>query len=184
MRRSNLAALVLIAGAGLAVQACKTDGAPAAASEAGKTARAVLNDATGAMKARATISETAAGLSVTVNAAGMAPGDYAFHIHTTGKCDAPDFTTAGGHWNPTMKQHGKDNPAGMHMGDMPNLTIGADGTGTLTTLVPGGKLSSGDMPLFDADGAALMIHAKPDDYKTDPSGAAGSRIACGVVMPG
>jgi len=184
MLRSNLAALVFVAGAGLALQACKTDGSPTVASDAGKTARAALNDASGATKARATIVETAEGLKVTVNASGMAPGEYAFHIHTAGKCDAPDFATAGGHWNPTMKQHGKNNPAGMHMGDMPNLTIGADGTGTLTTTVPGGKLSSGDMPLFDADGAALMIHAKPDDYKTDPAGAAGARVACGVVMPG
>jgi len=182
MRRSNLSALLAVTAGALALSACMSDGGKAPG--AGTTARAALNNASGEMKARATIQETGAGLVVTVNASGMTPGDYAFHVHTTGKCDAPGFTTAGGHWNPAMKQHGKDNPAGMHMGDLPNLTVGADGTGTLTYTIAGGKLSSGDMPLFDADGAALMLHEKADDYKSDPAGAAGARVACGVVMPG
>ncbi|MFW2830609.1 superoxide dismutase family protein [Sphingomonas sp. ID0503] len=166
----------------LALAGCMTDGTKKPA--AGKVAHAALSNASGEIKGRASIQETRDGLVVRLNAEGMEPGIYAFHIHTTGKCDAPKFETAGGHWNPTMKQHGKDNPAGQHMGDMPNLEVKGDGAGELVYTVPGGKLASGPMPLFDADGAALMIHEKADDYRTDPTGAAGGRMACGVVMPG
>ena len=83
-----------------------------------------------------------------------------------------------------MKQHGKDNPAGMHMGDLPNLTVAANGTGTLRAFVPHAMLTGGDMPLLDADGAALVIHAGPDDYMSDPAGNSGGRIACGAITAG
>ncbi|MBU3078458.1 superoxide dismutase family protein [Sphingomonas quercus] len=144
-------------------------------------ATAVLKDASGASKGTATFTETPAGLTVTVAAAGLPAGAKGFHIHMVGKCEGPEFTTAGGHWNPTSHQHGKDNPAGAHMGDMANLTVAANGAGRMTATIPGGKLSSGASPLLDADGASIMIHADPDDYKTDPSGNSGKRIACGVI---
>ncbi|MFX5252908.1 superoxide dismutase family protein, partial [Acinetobacter baumannii] len=83
-----------------------------------------------------------------------------------GKCEAPGFTTAGGHWNPTMHQHGKLNPMGPHQGDLPNLVGGADGRGTLTVTIAGATLEG----LMDADGGAIVIHEKADDLKTDPSG--------------
>lgn len=105
------------------------------------------------------------------------PGNYALHIHTTGKCDAPDFTTAGGHWNPTNKQHGAENPAGAHLGDLPNITFDAAGTGTLEYRITGGDPAV----LMDTDGAAIMLHEKADDMSTDPSGNAGKRIGCGVI---
>lgn len=167
--------------------ACVTLAAAAipAAAEMGMTgkgrAMADLVDAQGAIKGHAMAMQDKDGLHISVHASGLTPGVHAVHVHAIGTCTAPDFKSAGGHWNPTMKQHGRDNPAGMHMGDMPNMTVGADGTGSLETVIAGGMLTGGDMPLLDADGAAIVIHETADDYKTDPAGAAGARIACGVL---
>lgn len=141
-----------------------------------------LLDAQGASKARATLKQQNGSVRVTVSAASMAPGVYAAHVHTTGRCDAPDFTTAGGHWNPTAKQHGRDNPAGAHLGDLPNLQIGANGRGSVSFVIEKAGLNDGPNPMLDADGAAVMIHAAADDYRTDPSGSSGARIACGIVL--
>ncbi len=115
-------------------------------------------------------------MRLTVDATGLLPGARAVHIHDVGKCEGPAFASAGPHWNPTAKQHGRDNPMGAHHGDLPNLLIGTDGRGTMSIDVAG-KISQ----MLDADGAAVMIHADADDYKTDPSGNAGGRIACGVL---
>jgi superoxide dismutase, Cu-Zn family len=106
----------------------------------------------------------------------MPQGTYAAHVHTTGRCDAPDFTTAGSHWNPTASQHGKDNPQGMHKGDLPNLLVGTDGRGTLEYTIAGADVGA----MLDADGASIVIHTGADDYRTDPSGNSGGRMACGV----
>lgn len=171
-----LAAAVAIGGYVTESSALKPDGASGA-----RKATAVLVDAGGAQKATATLTQKRSGLRLVIDATGLPPGLHGVHIHTVGQCTAPDFASAGGHWNPTHKMHGKDNPMGEHMGDLPNLTIGADGTGHLDMTVPGAMLSGGDMPLLDADGAALVIHAAADDYKTDPSGASGGRVACGVI---
>ncbi|MGV3770846.1 MAG: superoxide dismutase family protein [Sphingobium phenoxybenzoativorans] len=164
--------------------ASDNDGAASAASAAppaGPTARAVLMAADGSEKGTAEVVESAAGLTVSIKVMGLPAGTHAAHVHTTGVCTAPDFASAGGHWNPTKHQHGKDNPQGMHMGDMPNILLGADGSGTLEYTIPGAKLTSGDAPLLDADGAAVVIHAAADDMKTDPTGNAGGRLACGVL---
>lgn len=147
-------------------------GAPAAAVP---VASATLHDATGAERGTARIIMRGSAMQLTLNATGLGPGTRGVHIHAVGQCDAPDFKTAGGHWNPTMKQHGRDNPMGAHNGDLPNLTTGGDGTGSVTFDLPGALDD-----LLDADGAAIVIHAAPDDYKTDPSGNSGARIACGV----
>lgn len=144
-------------------------------------ATADLVDAQGQTKGRALLTQGKDGIHVTVRGVGLTPGVHAVHIHTTGVCTGPDFKTAGGHWNPTMKQHGHDNPAGQHMGDMPNMTVAADGTGSLETVITGAMMKGGDMPLLDADGAAVVIHAAADDYKSDPAGNAGGRIACGII---
>jgi len=104
----------------------------------------------------------------------LPPGDHGLHLHTVGRCDGPAFQSAGGHWNPTGKQHGHLNPAGAHAGDLPNLTVSANGRGAINFLATGGALD-------DADGTALVIHAKPDDLRTDPSGNSGDRIACAVI---
>ncbi|WP_157216244.1 superoxide dismutase family protein [Flavisphingomonas formosensis] len=144
-------------------------------------AGAVLSDASGAQKATATLTQMRKGIRLVVDATGLPAGVHGVHLHTVGQCAAPDFASAGGHWNPTHKMHGKDNPMGEHMGDLPNITIGADGVGHLDTMIPNAMLSGGEMPLLDADGAAVVIHATADDYKTDPSGNSGGRIACGVL---
>ncbi len=148
------------------------------------SASATLLGADGASHGTARIEQTTAGLTVSVSATGLTPGVHAVHVHTTGTCTAPDFTSAGGHWNPMGKQHGMDNPNGHHMGDMPNMTVGADGTGTLTYSIAGGMIADGASPLFDADGAAVVVHAKADDNVSDPAGNAGGRIACGVLARG
>ncbi len=128
-----------------------------------------------------TVSEDGAGLVMNINAIGMPAGVHGIHLHEKGLCDGPKFESAGAHWNPAGKKHGRDNPAGAHAGDLANLTVAADGTATVSVPVAGVKMSSGDMMLADADGTALVIHAKADDYKTDPSGDSGDRIACAVV---
>ena len=94
-------------------------------------------------------------------------------------CDGA-FASAGGHWNPTARQHGFDNPQGAHEGDMQNVTVGADSSVMVAVTTRGGTLH-GASGLLDADGAALVVHAGPDDYKTDPAGNSGARVACGVV---
>lgn len=132
----------------------------------------------------ATLSQQADGTRVSATVTGLPPGTYAIHLHTVGKCEAPGFTTAGGHFNPTQKQHGNLNPAGEHAGDLPNITVGDDRRGRLDAVRPGLRLVDGDTPLVDADGGAVLVHASPDDYRTDPSGNAGARIACGVVSHG
>ena len=116
------------------------------------------------------------GTYIRISVEGMPPGDHGLHLHAVGRCDGPAFQSAGGHWNPASKQHGHLNPAGAHAGDLPNLTVSTNGRGAINFLATGGALN-------DADGTALVIHAKPDDYKTDPSGNSGDRIACAVIAP-
>ena len=106
---------------------------------------------------------------------------HGIHVHAVGKCDAPDFMSAGGHFNPTMHQHGLDNPQGSHAGDMTNLTVASDGSASVDYLLKDASLASGANSLFGPDGTALVIHADMDDEKTDPSGNSGARIACGVI---
>ncbi len=122
------------------------------------------------------------GTRVTAKLTGLPQGTYAIHLHAIGQCEGPDFTTAGGHFNPGMKQHGSLNPAGEHAGDLPNIVVGDDRRGSLDALRAGMRLVDGDTPLVDSDGAAIVVHAGPDDFRTDPSGKAGARIACGVVV--
>lgn len=120
------------------------------------------------------------GVSITIAVAGMTPGTHGVHLHMVGACDAPEFTTAGSHLNPGMKQHGSENPAGAHLGDLPNLIVGASGTGTVSATLAGAR-EQVLAQIFDADGTAVVVHANPDDYRTDPSGNSGARIACGVL---
>lgn len=121
-------------------------------------------------------------LTLAVAVTGMGPGEHGFHLHTTGKCEAPDFKSAGGHLNPAGREHGSLNPDGKHLGDMPNLVVGASRTASAEVDL-GADTADLRASLFDADGTAIVIHAEADDYRTDPAGDAGSRIACGVLMP-
>jgi Cu-Zn family superoxide dismutase len=117
------------------------------------------------------------GVMLRIDAAGVPAGQHGVHVHTTGRCDPPGFTSAGPHWNPTDRKHGHRNPAGFHMGDLGNLGVGADGRLVAGLLVPQATIDA----LRDADGAALVLHAKADDEVTDPSGNSGDRIACAVL---
>jgi len=119
---------------------------------------------------------------ILVEATGLPPGPHAVHVHAVGKCDPPDFTSAGPHYNPTGKQHGALNPQGAHAGDLPNLTVAPDGNGRMETTTEQLSLGSGPTTVWDADGSALIIHASGDDFKTDPTGNSGARIACGVLV--
>jgi Cu-Zn family superoxide dismutase len=120
-------------------------------------------------------------LTLTLAAAGISAGAHGVHLHAVGKCEAPAFTSAGPHLNPAMRQHGRDNPAGSHLGDLPNLMVDSSGTGALSIELPGTRAEL-EKALFDADGTALVIHAAADDYRTDPTGNSGGRIACGALI--
>ena len=146
-------------------------------------ASATISNAAGVVMGTATLTPAGNGMRLVVDARGAPAGVHGIHIHTVGRCEGPDFTSAGPHWNPTAMKHGTKGPGGPHMGDLPNITIGADGTGHLDTTVKG-MLTGGATPLMDADGAAVVIHATADDYMTDPSGNSGGRIACGVINAG
>lgn len=153
----------------------------ATAQDAGQRAGAELRKADGQAVARATVEPDGNGLRLRIEATGLPAGNYGAHIHMAGRCEAPDFASAGAHWNPTSRQHGRENPQGPHMGDLPNLVVGANGTGSLSFDIPHATLRGGEHALLDADGAAVVVHASPDDYRTDPSGNSGARIACGVL---
>jgi superoxide dismutase, Cu-Zn family len=141
-------------------------------------AQADLRTADGRDAGKAVAEEIDGKIRVIVEVQGIAKGVHGAHVHTVGKCEAPDFASAGPHWNPTQHQHGKENPAGPHAGDMPNLDVGDDGTDRTIFMLPAGSFEQ----LMDQDGAAFVVHATADDYKTDPSGNSGGRIACGVFQ--
>ena len=143
-------------------------------------ARAQARGPSGSAVAEAIVVEAADGLRVRVTATGLAPGAYGAHIHAVGRCDPPGFESAGPHWNPTDREHGMQNPQGPHLGDLPNLMVGENGEGSFELRIPGARLGGGARSMLDADGAALVIHAGADDYRTDPSGNSGARIACGA----
>lgn len=152
-----------------------------AARPQGPDPRVLLVAADGSPRGSATMIQVHGGVSVTVDAANLPPGIHGAHIHAVGRCDPPDFTSAGPHWNPTGRQHGRHNPEGAHMGDLPNLEVGPDGRASMEFEIPGGWVRRGQMPVLDGDGAALVIHANRDDDRTDPSGNSGARIACAVL---
>lgn len=131
-----------------------------------------------------TVQLIANGSEVTLVAAvtGVSPGLHGFHLHSVGRCAGPDFTSAGGHLNPLGKQHGSASPGGRHVGDLPNIEVRPSGSGSLTAVLPGTRDQVAAW-IFDADGTAVVIHAQADDYRTDPTGNAGGRVACGVLKP-
>jgi Cu-Zn family superoxide dismutase len=150
----------------------------------GQTAMATLFAADGSPRGRVQATDTGGAIRLMITGEGLPAGSHGVHIHMTGNCTPPDFSSAGGHWNPTGREHGKNNPQGMHMGDLPNLLIGTDGRGSLEITIADASVSDGSNPLLDADGAAMVVHAGPDDLMTDPSGNSGGRIACGVFAAG
>lgn len=125
------------------------------------------------------------GVKVTLALSGLPAGAHGIHIHSVAKCEAPKFESAGSHFNPTNKEHGKLNPNGYHLGDLPNLEVGEDGTVDLNFLAEGVTLQkNAENSLMDGEGTSLVIHEAADDYKTDPAGNSGARIACGAIQSG
>lgn len=128
------------------------------------------------------LEETDGGVRILLDAANLPKGTHAIHIHETGACEKPDFESAGGHFNPTNASHGTEHEKGAHAGDLPNIEVAEDGTIKEELLAKGVTLKMDqENTLFDSDGSALVIHEKADDYKSQPSGDAGDRIACGEI---
>jgi Cu-Zn family superoxide dismutase len=146
-----------------------------------KSAHANIVNAQGQTIGTAKIVAAKEGIKVEVRVAQLAPGLHGIHIHNVGKCEGPDFVSAGPHLNPNMKKHGKDNPDGLHAGDLLNIEVKADGTAKATLQDAMVTLGDGPNSVFHDGGTAIVIHAKEDDYKTDPAGNSGPRIACGVI---
>ena len=156
-----------------------------AQTKAAKKKTVELKDAKGNDVGTATIVSKGPGVEVKLDLKDLPPGVHAVHFHQKAMCDAPDFKSAGGHFNPTSKQHGFDNPQGHHAGDMMNSTVKENGTAKATVKDEEVVLGTGSEPnsLLSNGGSSIMVHAKADDYKTDPSGNSGDRIACGAITP-
>ena len=145
---------------------------------------AEVRNAQGMNVGQALLRESKEGVLVIVRLEKLPAGLHAIHIHAVGKCEGPQFTSAGGHFNPQQKKHGLKAPDGHHAGDLPNLWITDAGAGRFEAVTNAVTLGPGNHSLFDTDGSALVIHAADDDYKTDPAGNAGDRIACGTIIKG
>jgi len=146
------------------------------------TAKASFVNAKGEQVGMAELKQTPNGVLIKAEIRGLTPGDHAFHIHETGKCETGEqFKSAGGHFAPRGKKHGYETTGGPHAGDMPNQFVSRDGVLKLNVMNTNVKLGSGDGSLFDRDGSALVIHSAADDYLSQPAGDAGERVACAVI---
>ncbi len=171
---------MICATAPLAIAAALTGCQTTADGPAAPLGHAVLYYADGRPAGTAQLLAAGDGVSVAATFSGLPPGTHAVHLHTTGKCEAPGFTSAGGHLNPAMHEHGKENPKGAHLGDLPNAEAAANGGASISAELAGSKDTVVNA-IYDADGTAIVVHEKADDYRTDPTGNAGTRIACGVI---
>jgi Cu-Zn family superoxide dismutase len=143
-------------------------------------AQAVLKGKDGKEVGKVELTDTPSGVLMRLTLDGVPPGDHAFHVHAVGKCEPPDFKSAGPHFNPDDTKHGLMNAEGPHAGDMPNLHVPDSGKLTVEVLNEMVTLDA-EPALLDEDGSAIVVHAVADDYQTDPAGNAGDRIACGVI---
>lgn len=166
-----LVAVLVVVGRGVAFGVGQTP----------RKAQAVLVNAQGEQVGRAWLEEVSPGVKIKLTVSKLPPGVHAFHIHAVGRCEAPDFKSAGPHFNPYGKKHGMKSPDGAHAGDLPNLLVGTDGTAAVEVVAQGVTLGAGAQSLFQPEGTSLVIHADADDNLTDPAGNAGVRIACGAI---
>jgi superoxide dismutase, Cu-Zn family len=150
--------------------------------QAPQTARATFVDAKGQQVGSATLTQMANGVLVNIEVSGLPAGEHGFHIHETGKCEPTTrFESAGDHLSLSGQKHGHQSESGPHAGDMPNQFVGPDGKLRAHVINPNVTLGSGQGSLFDQDGSAILVHVKADDYRSQPSGEAGDRLACAVV---
>jgi Cu-Zn family superoxide dismutase len=164
---------ILILTAAAALTACETAREPAGG------APMPLIDSAGRQIGTVVAWQTTGGISFRVSASGLPHGLHGIHVHPIGRCDPPDFASAGTHWNPTGRQHGLNNPNGPHAGDLPNVEVAANGVLSQTVVLPNATMAQ----LLDADGSSIMIHAQADDYVSQPAGNSGPKIACAVIGP-
>ncbi|MYA18755.1 MAG: superoxide dismutase family protein [Chloroflexi bacterium] len=163
----------------LTIAACGDDSGP---SSVGASASASLAGADGAAMGTVTLTQGPNGVLIKADVQGLSPGAHGFHIHSVGAC-TPDFSAAGGHYAPGGEGHGLMHEDGAHAGDLPNIHAGADGAARADYFTDAVTLDEdADHSLFDDDGSAIIVHAKPDSYGEDP--AAGDRVACGVIVRG
>lgn len=178
--------------------------AQAESASGGAKAHAMIKNAQGKTVGEATLTQMPHGVLIHAEFNGLPPGPHGFHIHAVGKCEPPDFMSAGGHFNPTSHKHGYNAAAGPHAGDLPNLIAGPDGKATVEvwasevslgedrvasgTTSPGSaasggarQASAGSNSLFGQAGTSVVVHVRADDYTSDPAGNSGDRIACGVI---
>jgi Cu-Zn family superoxide dismutase len=151
------------------------------AQSAVRSAHADIINAQGQKIGNVTIRQAGTAIRLSVKVSQLSPGTHGIHIHTVGKCAGPDFMSAGGHLNAASRKHGKDNPEGPHAGDLLNIQVKASGDAEASLLDPNVTLGDGPSSLFHEGGTTIVIHEKADDYKTDPAGNSGARIACGVI---
>jgi len=140
-----------------------------------------LKDAQGKSVGEIFVWDQGPGVGLQLRLHDLTPGEHGIHFHMVPKCEGPDFKSAGGHFNPESKKHGFDSSDGHHAGDMKNFTVGADGKAAGRMEDSDVTLKDGPHSLLSNGGSAIVIHAKADDYKTDPSGNSGDRVACGVI---
>jgi len=164
---------ILILTAAAALTACETAREPVGG------APMPLIDSAGRQIGTVVAWQTTGGISFRVSASGLPHGLHGIHVHPIGRCDPPDFASAGTHWNPAGKQHGLNNPNGPHAGDLPNVEVAANGVLSQTVVLPNATMAQ----LLDADGSSIMIHAQADDYVSQPAGNSGPKIACAVIGP-
>ena len=181
MRKLSSAAAIIVLGlaaCGSPEQGDEAGAAPVQAESSASPQRTVaaLQNAEGKSVGTATATESGGAVAIALTVQGLPPGEHGVHVHQTGQCEGPKFESAGGHWNPAGDKHGLDNPEGQHAGDMPNLTVGEDGTGSLEYTLEGASLRACSMP------TARPSSSTPDatTRRLIPPGDSGDRIACGT----